>query len=132
MLSNGLPQWIEQRFTSSDGECDVFGWFNIVAITAGFSHTVGLKNDGTPFPFTINDSTLRDVSRKIFEAIRLFYRFENAHVLEDFSLVTEKDLDFIAEQVPEIFAYVPYKEKAAIKSALLKADYLTKEFWRRK
>ena len=30
----------------------------------------GLKNDGTPFPFTINDSTLRDVSRKIFEAIK--------------------------------------------------------------
>lgn len=30
----------------------------------------GLKNDGTPFRFTITDSTLRDVSRKIFEAIR--------------------------------------------------------------
>lgn len=30
----------------------------------------GLKNDGTPFKFTITDSTVRDVSRKIFEAIR--------------------------------------------------------------
>ena len=30
----------------------------------------GLKNDGTPFGFTITDSTVRDVSRKIFEAIR--------------------------------------------------------------
>ena len=30
----------------------------------------GLKNDGTPVRFTITDSTLRDVSRKIFEAIR--------------------------------------------------------------
>lgn len=30
----------------------------------------GLKNDGTPSRFTITDSTLRDVSRKIFEAIR--------------------------------------------------------------
>ena len=30
----------------------------------------GLKNDGKPNPFTINDSTLRDVSRKIFESIR--------------------------------------------------------------
>lgn len=30
----------------------------------------GLKNDGTPFKFTINDSTLRDVSRKIFESIK--------------------------------------------------------------
>ncbi len=30
----------------------------------------GIRNDGTPMPFSINDSTLRDVSRKIFEAIR--------------------------------------------------------------
>ena len=30
----------------------------------------GLKNDGTPFRFQITDSTVRDVSRKIFEAIK--------------------------------------------------------------
>lgn len=30
----------------------------------------GLKNDGTPYSFTITDSTLRDVSRKVFEAIK--------------------------------------------------------------
>lgn len=30
----------------------------------------GLKNDGTPYRLTINDSTLRDVSRKIYEHIR--------------------------------------------------------------
>ncbi|MBO4363310.1 MAG: putative DNA binding domain-containing protein [Clostridia bacterium] len=30
----------------------------------------GLKNDGTPSPFTITGSTLRDVSRKVFEAIK--------------------------------------------------------------
>ena len=30
----------------------------------------GIKNDGTPHPFSINDSTLRDVSRKIYESIR--------------------------------------------------------------
>ncbi len=30
----------------------------------------GLENDGSPFPFTITDSTLRDVSRKIFESIK--------------------------------------------------------------
>lgn len=30
----------------------------------------GLKNDGTVFPFEISDSTIRDVSRKIFESIR--------------------------------------------------------------
>ncbi|MGN0414708.1 MAG: ATP-binding protein [Agathobacter sp.] len=30
----------------------------------------GLKNDGSPNKFIINDSTLRDVSRKIYEAIK--------------------------------------------------------------
>ena len=30
----------------------------------------GLRNDGSPVHFLINDSTLRDVSRKIFEAIK--------------------------------------------------------------
>lgn len=30
----------------------------------------GIKNDGTPFKYQINDSTVRDVSRKIFEAIK--------------------------------------------------------------
>jgi len=31
---------------------------------------IGLKNDGTPFEFNITDSTLRDVSRKIYESIK--------------------------------------------------------------
>ena len=30
----------------------------------------GMKNDGTPYPFTIKDSTIRDVSRKIYESIK--------------------------------------------------------------
>ena len=30
----------------------------------------GLRNDGTPVKFEINDSTVRDVSRKIYEAIK--------------------------------------------------------------
>ena len=30
----------------------------------------GLRNDGTPNPFTITDSTLRDVSRKVYESIK--------------------------------------------------------------
>jgi len=29
------------------GECDVSSWQNIVAIAAGWRHTIGLKNDGT-------------------------------------------------------------------------------------
>lgn len=37
----------------------------------------GLKNDGSPNQFMINDSTLRDVSRKIYEAMkpRFFRRY---------------------------------------------------------
>lgn len=30
----------------------------------------GLKNDGTPYPFSITDSTLRDISRKVYESIK--------------------------------------------------------------
>lgn len=30
----------------------------------------GIKNDGTPFKFEINDSTLRDISRKVYESIK--------------------------------------------------------------
>jgi len=29
------------------GQCDVQSWTNIVSISAGCSHTLGLKNDGT-------------------------------------------------------------------------------------
>ncbi len=65
---------------------------------------------------------------EVLEAIKIFSRYGNAHVLEDFALTSEKDLDFISGQVPEIFDYVPYKEKSAIKGALLKADSLTKKF----
>lgn len=32
---------------NDDGQCDVWDWFNIVAISAGDSHTVGLRRDGT-------------------------------------------------------------------------------------
>ena len=32
---------------NDDGQCDVSGWTDIVAIAAGNSHTVGLKADGT-------------------------------------------------------------------------------------
>ena len=29
------------------GQCEVSGWRDIVAVAAGWSHTVGLKRDGT-------------------------------------------------------------------------------------
>ena len=32
---------------NSDGECNVGNWTDIVAISAGYSHTVGLRFDGT-------------------------------------------------------------------------------------
>lgn len=58
----------------------------------------GLKNDGTPFPFTINDSTLRDVSRKIFEAIRP--QIVPEIKIEKISSVEVITVDFKGEDLP--------------------------------
>jgi alpha-tubulin suppressor-like RCC1 family protein len=33
--------------SNSDGQCNITGWTDIVAISAGDAHTVGLKADGT-------------------------------------------------------------------------------------
>ena len=32
---------------NDNGRCDVDGWTDIVAVSAGYYHTVGLKADGT-------------------------------------------------------------------------------------
>ena len=32
---------------NDDGQCDVSGWTDIVAVSAGEYHTVGLRSDGT-------------------------------------------------------------------------------------
>nr|WP_257149547.1 RCC1 domain-containing protein [Bacillus cereus] len=32
---------------NKEGECNVSGWIDIVAIAAGTNHTIGLKSDGT-------------------------------------------------------------------------------------
>ena len=51
----------------------------------------GLKNNGSPFPFTINDSTLRDVSRKIFEAIRpQIFPIINTETIDGIEVITVK------------------------------------------
>ena len=49
----------------------------------------GLKNSGAPFPFTINDSTLRDVSRKIFEAVRpQIFPIINTEIIDGVDVIT--------------------------------------------
>ena len=51
----------------------------------------GLKNNGSPFPFTINDSTLRDISRKIFEAIRpQIFPVINTEFFDDVEVIAVK------------------------------------------
>ena len=60
------------EFKKTTGELNE-AMVSISAILNKHGHGIiyfGLKNNGTPFSFTISDAILRDVSRKIFEAIR--------------------------------------------------------------
>ena len=93
-------------------------------------HHTNIKLHGEKVAFGIVTQLILEgkTDKEVLEAIKIFSRYENAHLLEDFALTSEKDLDFLAEQVPKIFDYVPYKEKSAVKSALKKADSLTKHF----
>ena len=55
-----------ERYTSTDaehykGRCDVDNWTDIVAVTAGFYHTVGLRMDGTVIAAGQNESGRCDV-----------------------------------------------------------------------
>ena len=47
---------------NGDGQCDVSGWTDIVAVSAGSSYTVGLKSDGTVVATGDNDGGQCDVS----------------------------------------------------------------------
>ncbi len=58
----------------------------------------GLKNDGTPNPFTITDSTLRDVSRKVYESIKpQLIPVVDIEEIEGIEVIT---LTFSGEDVP--------------------------------
>lgn len=62
----------QHEFKRTTGELKE-AMISISAILNKHNHGViyfGLKNDGTPSSFTITDSTLRDVSRKISDSIR--------------------------------------------------------------
>ena len=45
-----------------DGQCDITDWTNIVAITAGEEHTIGLKPNGTVIAVGDNDDLQCDIS----------------------------------------------------------------------
>lgn len=66
--------------------------------------------------------------KEIEETIRLFGKYKNAFVLEDFAIKdsVDADLDFLSEDILKEFDYVPYS-KEDIKQALLDADNFTKE-----
>lgn len=58
----------------------------------------GLKNDGTPYKFTIHDSTLRDVSRKIFESIKpQIYPIIKTEYIENIEVIR---VDFEGKEKP--------------------------------
>lgn len=48
--------------SNDDGQCNVSGWKNIVAVAAGSSHTVGLKSNGTVVAVGENDAGECNVS----------------------------------------------------------------------
>ena len=58
----------------------------------------GMRNDGTPYPFTITDSTIWDVSRKVFESIRP--QIFPAIYTEEISGVEVIRVDFKGEDTP--------------------------------
>ncbi len=61
-----------KEFKKTTGELNE-GIVSIVSILNKHQHGelfLGVKNDGKPFEFEMNDSTLRDISRKIYEAIK--------------------------------------------------------------
>ena len=47
---------------NDDGQCDVSGWTDIIAVSAGSYNTVGLKSDGTVVATGYNDDGRCDVS----------------------------------------------------------------------
>ena len=47
---------------NDDGQCDVSGWRDIVAISAGSQNTVGLKSDGTVVAVGSNENNRSNVS----------------------------------------------------------------------
>ena len=69
--------------------------------------------------------------REIVQAIRLFAKYSNAFTLDDFNISgesRERDLDFLARQIPLDFPYVPNPGK--IRNALVRADELTRQYRR--
>ena len=49
------------RSSNDSGQCDVSDWKDIVAVSAGNGHTVGLKSDGTVVAVGENDDGQCDV-----------------------------------------------------------------------
>ena len=47
---------------NDDGQCDVSGWSDIIAVSAGHYHTVGLKRDGTVVAVGSNENVLGEVT----------------------------------------------------------------------
>lgn len=47
---------------NDDGQCDVSGWTDIVAISAGSQNTVGLKSDGTVVAAGSNENNRSNVT----------------------------------------------------------------------
>ncbi|MEI3085364.1 MAG: RCC1 domain-containing protein [Oscillospiraceae bacterium] len=47
---------------NDDGQCDVSGWTDIIAVSAGSYNTVGLKSDGTVVAAGSNENNRSNVT----------------------------------------------------------------------
>lgn len=79
-----------REFKKTTGEITE-GIISIVSILNKHRHGelyFGIKNDGEPFKFEITDSTLRDISRKIYESIK-------PQIFPKIEVVSVNDIDII-------------------------------------
>lgn len=89
-----------REFKKTTGEITE-GIISIVSILNKHHHGelfFGIRNDGTPFKFKITDSTLRDISRKIYESIKpqIFPRIEIVSIDE----IDVIKVDFFGNDTP--------------------------------
>ena len=93
-----------------DFQCDISGWFNIVAVAAGDSHSLGLKSDGTVMVAGSNaydQCNLAEVSN-----VRGVYAFgyDSVLVMDDGTAMAAGRSKWDLSEFSDIVSVAPYPE----------------------